>query len=186
MSNAARDEYAQRYMSPGESVLFREKVVSHAAFRISVFFALVFGLGGLVALALGAAGAMPLGIGLGAGAPSLVFGVLMGILGVMFSVFRVMITGSNVHVHFGWTKRKIPLSTIQSIGVKELVGLRQGKVQIGLDGVVRTTPQAAGLADTLRALDRKVAARGHSLTGVEHQVGEDLSELTGSAREPGP
>ena len=90
---------------------------------------------GLIAAAIGA---LPPAVGLGFGAPPLLFGVVMGVLGAMFSVFRVMVTASNVHVHFGWSKRKIPFAAIRSIRAVTLEGVRQGKVSIGLDGVVRT------------------------------------------------
>ena len=145
-SDAATDEYEQRYMQPGESVLFREKIVSRTAFGLSVAFMAIFGLVGLVSLIAAAIGALPPAVGLGFGAPPLLFGVVMGVLGAMFSVFRVMVTASNVHVHFGWSKRKIPFAAIRSIRAVTLEGVRQGKVSIGLDalasftGILNSTP----------------------------------------------
>ena len=153
------DEYERRYMQPGESVLFREKVVSQTAFRLSVAFMLIFGLVGIAALVAGAAGATPLAPALGLGIPFALFGAMMGVLGVMFSVFRVMVTGAHVHVHFGWSKRKIPLSAIDSIRAITLQGFKQGKVSVGLDGVVRTwvgnSRSGQGVEITYRDGERK-------------------------------
>lgn len=132
------DEYEQRYMQPGEQVLFREKIASRSAFVVSLIFLAAFGLVGLSMIGAGVAGAMPTALGVLVGLVSTAFAAFMGITGVMFSVFRTMVTGSNVHVHFGWAKRKIPLSAISSIVAVKLKGFKQGKVQIGLDGVVRT------------------------------------------------
>src|SRR5688500_18813877 len=132
------DEYEQRYMQPGEQVLFREKVASRGAFIGAMIFLLVFGVAGLAVVGAGVADAMLLAPALAVGLVCALFGAFMGVAGVMFSVFRTMVTGSNLHVHFGWTKRKIPLSAIESIHAMKLKGFKQGKVQIGLDGVVRT------------------------------------------------
>jgi hypothetical protein len=132
------DDYERRYMDPGERVIFREKIVSRTAFGVSVAFALVFGLVGLLALGAVAFGAVPAAAGVGFGAPFVVLGAFMGITGVMFSVFRVMVTASHVHVHFGWAKRKIPMDAIGKVCAVRLRGFKQGKVSMGLDGVVRT------------------------------------------------
>jgi hypothetical protein len=138
MSGTPIDEYEKRYMDPGERVVFREKVVSRTAFRVSVIFGLVFGLVGLGLVGASAIGAMAAAGGFALGALSILFATMMGVLGVMFSVFRTMITTENVHVHFGWAKRKIPFSAIESVRSMTLSGFKQGKVSIGLDGVVRT------------------------------------------------
>lgn len=138
MSGDTPDEYERRYMDPGETVRFREKVVSRKAFGLSVAFAAVFGVVGLVALGAAALGVVPAAVGLGAGAPAVAFAAFMAVTGVMFSVFRAMVSDSHVHVHFGWAKRKIPMGAILSARVVPLTGLKQGKVSLGLDGVVRT------------------------------------------------
>lgn len=95
------DEYERRYMDPGERVLFREKVVSRTAFRVSVALALVFVLMGLAALGSAALD--------GAVAP-LAFGVPLAALGALWGV--------------------------------HLEGFRQGKVSVGLDGVVSARGRA--------------------------------------------
>jgi hypothetical protein len=170
------DEYERRYMRPGERVVFREKVVSQTAFRVSVVFAIVFGLAGALMAALGVVngglGPAPLLFGV----PSVLFGVLMGVLGVMFSVFRVMITGSDLHVHFGWSKRKIPLGAIQSVKIIELKGFRQGKVQIGLDGVVRTWVGQSKSGSGIEITYQIEGARKHILT-----IGSDNPEAFANA-----
>ena len=132
-SGASLDEYERRYMDPAERLLYREKVVSRTAFRVSIAMSVIFGVLGLVAIV-----AAPPVAALAYGLPSIALAALMGVLGVMFSVFRVMITSSHLHVHFGWAKRKIPMDAIRSVTAVRLQGLRQGKVKIGLDGVART------------------------------------------------
>jgi hypothetical protein len=135
---APSDEYVRRYMEPGEAAVFREKVVSKTAFGLSIAFAATFGLVGLFALGAAALGSVPMAAGLGAGLPSIAFAAFMGITGILFSVFRTIVTGSHVHVHFGWAKRKIPMAAIQSVEAVTLRGFKQGKVSMGVDGVVRT------------------------------------------------
>ena len=135
MSATPPDEYEKRYMDVGEQIVFREKVVSRAAFRISLVFAFVFGLVGLGLVAIAFAGIMA-AFGFAFGGLSILFAVTMGVLGAMFSVFRTMVTTENVLVHFGWVKRKIPFSSIESVRSITLSGFRQGKVSMGLDGVV--------------------------------------------------
>ena len=158
------DEYEKRYMDPDEQVLFREKVASRGAFLAAIVFLVVFGGFGLALIGAGAVGAMPLGLGLGVGSLAALFGAFMGVAGAMFSVFRAMATGSNVHVHFGWAKRKIPLSAIESIHATVLKGFKQGKVSVGLDGVVRTwvgnSPSGRGVEITYR----EESGRKHVLT----------------------
>lgn len=164
MSGDAPDEYERRYMDPGETVRFREKVVSRTAFGVSVVFAAVFGLAGLVALGAFALGLAPAAVGLGAGASALAFAAFMGVTGVMFSVFRAVVSDSNVHVHFGWAKRKIPMGAILSARAVPLRGFKQGKVSMGLDGVVRTW---VGNSESGRGLEltyRIEGARKHVLT----------------------
>ncbi len=164
MMAAPMDEYEKRYMDPGEEVLFREKVTSRGAFIVAIVFLVVFGAVGLALIGAGAAGAVPPGVGLGAGSLAALFAAFMGIAGVMFSVFRAMVTGSNVHVHFGWAKRKIRLSAIESIHAMRLKGFKQGKVSVGLDGVVRTwvgnSPSGRGVEITYR----EESGRKHVLT----------------------
>lgn len=159
------DEYERRYMSPGERVVFREKVVSRTAFRLAVAFALTFALVGLIAVTRGASspsGAVP--PGLLVGALSLIFGASMGVLGVMFSVFRVMLTSSHFHVHFGWSKRKIALESIQDVHAVKLTGFRQGKVTIGLDGVVRTWVGQSKSGRGVEVTYQEPGGRRHILT----------------------
>lgn len=165
------DEYEQRYMQPGEAVLFREKITTRAAFVVSMIFLGVFGLSGLALLGAGVADRLPPALGFGVGLVSILFAAFMGVTGVMFSVFRTMITGSNVHVHFGWAKRKIALSAIESIQATASKGLKQGKVQIGLDGVVRTW---VGRAPSGRAVEIAYTEEG----GRKHvlNVGSDDAE----------
>ncbi|MCC7535937.1 MAG: hypothetical protein IT379_06980 [Deltaproteobacteria bacterium] len=138
MGDEHQDEYERRYMDPAERVLFREKVVSRTAFRVSVALTAAFGVLGLAALGVAAAGVVPIAAGVAIGAPFTALAAANGVLGVMFSVFRSMVTASHVHVHFGWAKRKIPMAAIQGVQVVRLAGFRQGKVSMGLDGVVRT------------------------------------------------
>jgi len=148
-----RDEYAEQYMVVGEQLLFREKVVSRSAFHVSIAFGLVFGLAGLGGIAAFAAGqqAAP---ALAIGVPSLAFAILMSVLGAAFSVYRSMVTSQHVHIHFGWAKRKIAVESIQDVSAVKLEGLRQGKVSVGFDGVVRTwvgrSASGRGVAITYR------------------------------------
>jgi hypothetical protein len=170
MSEPPIDEYEKRYMDPGERVVFREKVVSRTAFRVSVIFALVFGLVGLGLVAAGAIAGMVAGA-LAPGVFSILFAAMMGVLGVMFSVFRTMVTTENVHVHFGWAKRKIPFSAVESVRSITLTGLKQGKVSIGLDGVVRTW---VGNSESGRGVEltyREPGGRKHVMT-----IGSDDAE----------
>lgn len=166
MSGEAEDAYEKRYMDPGERVLFREKVVSRAAFRVSVIFAVVFGLAGVAGLASLAVPTLPTVAALGAvfGVLSLAFAALMGGLGVLFSVFRSLVTGSHLHVHFGWTKKKIPLSQIDAVRVVPIHGLRQGKVSLGLDGVVRTWVGTASSGRGVEIAYQPEGGRKHVLT----------------------
>jgi len=165
------DEYEQRYMEAGERVLFREKVVSKAAFAVSKVFLAVFGLVGLALMLAGAVGAMPLAAGFGAGAPLAVLGVAMAVLGAMFSVFRSMVTTSHLHIHFGWSKRRIPHAAIEVARVVKLVGFRQGKVSIGLDGVVRTWVGQSASGRGVEVTYHEPGARTHVIT-----VGSDDAE----------
>lgn len=165
------DAYEQRYMQPGEAVLFREKITTRAAFVVSMIFLGVFGLTGLVFLGAGVADRMPAALGFGVGLVSILFAAFMGVTGVMFSVFRTMITGSNVHVHFGWAKRKIALSAIESIQTIASKGLKQGKVQVGLDGVVRTWVGRAPSGRAVEIAYTEEGGRKHVLT-----VGSDDAE----------
>jgi hypothetical protein len=163
------DEYEQRYMEPNERVLFREKVVSRAAFAVARVFLAAFGSIGLALIAAGVFGAMPLATGLGAGAPLALLGVTMAVLGAMFSVFRSMVTTSHLHIHFGWTKRRIAHSAIEAVREVELVGFRQGKVSVGLDGIVRTWVGQSASGRGVEVTYREPGARTHVITiGSEH------------------
>lgn len=164
MTDAATDEYERKFMAPGESVVFREKVVSRGAFKGAIVFLLVFGIVGLALVAAGAAGAVPTPVGFVVGPVSAVFGAMMGVLGVMFSVFRVMITTSHVHVHFGFAKRKIPFSAIESIRAVQLKGFRQGKVSVGFDGVVRTWVGHAPSGRGVEIAYAEASGRKHVMT----------------------
>lgn len=182
MSGGPDDEYEQRYMDPGERVLFREKVVSRTAFKASVAFALIFGLVGLVALGSAAVtGGAAATAGVAFGAPFVALGALMGVLGVMFSVFRVMVTGPHVHVHFGWSKRKIPMGAIQAVQAVQLRGFRQGKVSMGMDGVVRTWVGHAGSGRGVEITYQMEGARKHILT-IGSDVADELARTIERAR----
>jgi hypothetical protein len=176
------DEYVRRYMAPGERVLLREKVVSRTAFSLSVLMALVFGLFGLAALVGAAVSLVPVGPGLAFGAPFALFGAVMGVLGVMFSVFRVMVTGSHVHVHFGWSKRKIPFAAIHTARVVTLKGFKQGKVSMGLDGVVRTWVGNSSSGRGVEITYQEEGARKHILT-IGSENPERFVETVERARE---
>jgi hypothetical protein len=171
MPSADVDEYEKTYMAPDEQVLFREKVVSRGAFKVSIAFLVVFGLAGLALLAAGAAGAVPAATGFGVGGLAAAFAAFMGITGPLFSVFRVMVTTAHVHVHFGWSKRRIPFSAISAIRAVELTGLRQGKVSVGLDGIVRTWVGRAGSGRGVEITYEAEGGRKHVLT-----IGSDEPE----------
>ena len=163
------DDYEQRYMEPNERVRFREKVVSRAAFAVARVFLAVFGSIGLALIAAGVFGAMPLAAGLGAGAPLVLLGVTMAVLGAMFSVFRSMVTTSHLHIHFGWTKRRVSHSAIEAVREVKLVGFRQGKVSVGLDGIVRTWVGQSASGRGVEVTYREPGARRHVITiGSEH------------------
>lgn len=177
MSSEAEDEYERQYMDPGERVLFREKVVSQVAFRVSVAMAVIFGLGGLAGIVAGlvtpAAGLPAVALG----ATTLAFGVAMGALGVLFSVFRSLVTESHLHVHFGWTKTKIPYAEMTAVRAVELRGFRQGKVSLGVDGVVRTW---VGQGRSRRAIEvayQPEGARKHVITIGSDQADRFLAAL---------
>lgn len=158
------DEYEQRHMDPDERVLFREKVVSRAAFLVAVVFLAVFGLVGLALIGAGAAGIVPAALGVSIGAVSAAFGAMMGVLGAMFSVYRSMVTTSHVHVHFGWVKRRIAFSAIESVRAIRLQGFKQGKVSIGLDGIVRTWVGKSSSGRGVEITYQEPGARKHVIT----------------------
>lgn len=163
------DEYEQKYMEPNERVLFREKVVSRSAFAVAIVFLAVFGAVGLALVAAAIFGVLPLAVGLGAGAPLVLLGVTMAVLGAMFSVYRSMVTTSHLHIHFGWTKRRVAHSAIEAVRVVTLEGFRQGKVSIGLDGIVRTWVGQSASGRGVEVTYREPGARTHVVTiGSEH------------------
>jgi hypothetical protein len=135
---APDDEYEKRYMDTNERVMFREKLVGKGMFIFSLVFGLVFAVVGLGAFIAGLAGALPMALGLGLGVPFGIFGAFMAVAGVLFAVHRIMVTDSNVHAHYGWSKRRIPVSFIESAKKVQPNTYRQGKVTMGLDGVVRS------------------------------------------------
>lgn len=165
------DDYEQRYMAPDERVVFREKIVSRRAFAVAKVFLAVWGSLGLALVAAAAAGAMPLAIGLGAGLPALLLGITMAVLGAMFSVFRSMVTTSHLHVHFGWVKRRVPFSAIEGVRPVALVGFRQGKVSLGVDGVVRTWVGQSSSGRGVEVTYHEPGSRKHVLT-----IGSDDAE----------
>ena len=181
------DEYEQKYMEPNERVLFREKVVSRSAFAVAIVFLAVFGAVGLALVAAAIFGVLPLAVGLGAGAPLVLLGVTMAVLGAMFSVYRSMVTTSHLHSHFGWTKRRVAHSAIEAVRVVTLEGFRQGKVSIGLDGIVRTWVGQSASGRGVEVTYREPGARTHVVTiGSEH-TDDYAAELerarTGGGRE---
>ena len=171
------DEYEQRYMEPNERLLFREKVVSRGAFAVAGIFLAVFGSVGLALIAAGAFGAMPLAGGLGAGAPLALLGVTMAVLGAMFSVFRSMVTTSHLHIHFGWAKRRIAHASIEAVRVIKLTGFKQGKVSIGLDGIVRTWVGHSASGRGVEVTYREPGARTHIITVGSERADEYVAEL---------
>jgi hypothetical protein len=170
------DEYERRYMRPGERVLFRDKLVSRGAFHVSIVFAVVFGLAGLLAAAAALLGAAPLPV-LIPSLAALAFAIFMGVGGAAFSVARTMLSATDLHVHFGWAKRKIPLDTIDAVSAVTTQGFKQGKVSVGLDGVVRTwtSTSASRRAAEIAYRDGK---RRHILT-----IGSDRADALCAAIE---
>jgi hypothetical protein len=179
MPDEAGDDYERRYMQPGERLLYREKVVSRGAFRISLVFGVVFGVAGLATIAAAALGAIPGPVAI-AGVASAAFAAFMVVAGAAFSVFRTMVTGGHLHVHFGWAKRKIPIEAIDEVKVVTLKGFKQGKVSMGLDGVVRTW---VGNSQGGRGVEvhYREGARRHVLT-IGSETPERFVEAIGSTR----
>jgi hypothetical protein len=132
------DDYARRYMLPGERLLFGEKLVSRSVFQATMVLCGVLGLIGLAATAVGLFGPPGSTAALGLGIPFIATSAILAPLSVLFSVIRSMITTSHLQVHFGWAKRKVPFDAIQKIAIVPYVGAKQGKVSMGFDGVVRT------------------------------------------------
>ncbi|MEJ7735163.1 MAG: hypothetical protein WKG00_38995 [Polyangiaceae bacterium] len=132
------DDYARRYMLPGERLLFGEKIVSRGIFKTTMVLCATLALVGLVASLIGLVGPAGSGPGLALGIPFIGVSALLAALSVLFSVFRSMVTTSHLQVHFGWAKRKVPLQAIENIAIVPYVGAKQGKVSMGFDGVVRT------------------------------------------------
>jgi hypothetical protein len=157
------DDYARRYMLPGERLLFGEKVVSRGVFKATMVLCGTMGLIGLAATAVGLLGPAGSAPALALGLPFVATSALLAGLSVLFSVFRSMITTSHLQVHFGWAKRKVPLEAIEHIAIVPYLGARQGKVSMGFDGVVRTwvgTPSSGrGVEVTYQ-----VGSRKHVLT----------------------
>lgn len=144
------DEYARQYMLPGERLLYGEKVASRGVFKTMLVMCSIFAFLGIGAMAIGlAAGPGAMGITVGGGM-FLLTALLLGPMGVLFSVFRSMVTSSHLQVHFGWAKRKVPFDAIEQVKIIALQGIHQGKVKIGLDGVVRTW---VGTPDSGRAVE---------------------------------
>jgi hypothetical protein len=165
------DDYARRYMLPGERLLFGEKIVSRGVFKATMVLCTTMGLIGLVATVIGFAGPAGSAPALGIGLPFIATSALLAGLSVLFSVFRSMITTSHLQVHFGWAKRKVPLEAIEKVAVVTLQGVKQGKVSMGFDGVVRTwvgTPSAGGRGVEVTY---QVGKRKHVLT-----IGSDDAE----------
>jgi hypothetical protein len=179
MSDLGGDEYERKYMQPGDRLLHREKVVSREAFLLSLVFGLVFGVAGLGVVAAAAAGAIPGPIAV-AGGVSAAFAAFMVFAGAAFSVYRAMVTNGHLHVHFGWAKREVPMDAIDQVKVVAINGFKQGKVSMGLDGVVRTW---AGTAKGGRAVEVQYrdGARRHVLT-IGSETPERLAEAIQSAR----
>ncbi len=158
----AMDEYEQRFMAPGERIIFREKIVAKGAFTVGLVLALGFALlGGGLAIA---------GAFVTQGAPLLVGGALnvglaafFAVTSAMFSVTRTMITDEHVHVHFGWAKRKIARASIVSVKAVKQLGFKQGKVSIGVDGVVRTVASTSSSRNAIE-IETVEEGRRHVLT----------------------
>lgn len=180
MSPHVPDEYEKRYMRVGDLVVFREKVVSRAAFRVSVTFAVVFGLFGVGLFASTLAG-VPIASALAFGGSSILLAATMGVLGVMFSVFRTMVTTEGVLVHFGWAKRKIPFSAIESVHRVKLSGFKQGKVSVGFDGVVRTWAGNSVSGRGVELAYREPSGRKHLMT-IGSEQADRLAEAIEASR----
>ncbi len=162
MSEAV-DEYERRYMSVDERLVYREKVVSRGVFRATMGLAAFFGIGGAAAPIIAASAGAPELAALAFGVPFLLLGGLMSVGSVLFSVFRIIVTSAHLHVHFGWVKKKVPLEAISRVSIVTPNGIHQGKVSIGLDGIVRTW---VGVAKSGRAVEvaYEDGGRKHVLT----------------------
>jgi hypothetical protein len=81
----------------------------------------------------------------------------------MFSVARTMVTEEHVHVHAGWARRKIPQTAIESARAFRQEGFKQGKVSVGLDGVVRTVVSTSSSRNAIEIVANE-RGRRHILT----------------------
>lgn len=171
------DDYERRFMAPDERVAFREKIVSKVAFNVGLALALGFALLG-AALAVAGALATPGAPFFVGGALNVVLAAFFAVTAAMFSVTRTMITDERVHVHFGWVKRKIPRASIISVKAVKQSGFKQGKVSIGVDGVVRTVASTSSSRNAIE-IETVEDGRRHVLT-----VGTDDPEGFLAALDP--
>lgn len=107
------DEYEEKFMAPGEKVIYRDKMSMHPGFHIAL---LTLVIGAVVALALTGAPvaitALPLLVGLAAWASMM--------------TLRTTVSEENVHVHYGIFGPTIPIEKIQSVEPVEYSWIKYG------------------------------------------------------------
>lgn len=132
-----RDTFERGRAASAAPVLFRENVVSRDGGGMLATVGVAFGSAGVViglfAGIYGGLSAVVLGL------PLLGLGALMTGVGMLLSVSRVVVTPRHVLVHFGLVRRQIPLHAVQHAGVSVQWAMPHAKVQIGADGVTRTS-----------------------------------------------
>jgi hypothetical protein len=156
------DDYERRFMRPGERVVFREKIVAKGAFKVGLALAAAFALTGIGLGAAAALGVLP-ALLLTFSAINLALAAFFGVSAPMFSVARTMVTEEHVHVHAGWARRKIPQTAIESVRAFRQEGFKQGKVSVGLDGVVRTVVSTSSSRNAIEIVANE-RGRRHILT----------------------
>ena len=156
------DDYERRFMTPGERVVLREKIVAKSAFKVGLALASAFALTGIGLGVAAALGVLP-PLLLTFAAINVVLAAFFGVSAPMFSVTRTMVTEEHVHVHSGWARRKILQTAIESARAFRQEGFKQGKVSLGLDGVVRTVVSTSSSRNAIEIVANE-GGRRHILT----------------------
>ena len=136
---------------------YREQLVSRgiAGVLASIGFALA-GAGLVIGIAAGIAGgwaAAALGL------PLFGLGAFLAGCGMVFSMSQVIVAGRWIQVHFGLTRRAIPVDGIQAVRVVESPSTPHGKVEVGYGGITRTR---VGRAASRRAVEIAYYDRGRA------------------------
>jgi hypothetical protein len=174
------ETYDHGLPATGAAVLHRENVVSRDAAGTLATIGVAVGTAGLV---IGVSSGIYGGLSAVAlGLPLLGLGAIMTGVGLLFSVCRVVVTPRYLYVHFGWVRRQIRLDAIQHAGVAAAWAMPHGKVQIGVDGVTRTS---VGRAASKRGVEISYYEGGRPhVIQVGSENPERLAYIIERARKP--